>query len=101
MSTAAYLDTYTHDPDATLDYAIDWSEWLPDGDALSTATWTVTGADAALTVAGSPAPSHAAGIATAWLTGGTDRVDYRVTCRVTTTGGRVDDRSILVRVRER
>ncbi len=98
MSTQ-HLATYDKDPDATLDYSIDWSAWLPSGDALSTATWSTSDPD--LEVAGSPAPSHAAGIATAWLTGGTAGQRYTVTCRVTTTGGRVDDRSILLRCVER
>ena len=29
------------DPEAKLTYALDWSEWLPTGDSLSTATWTI------------------------------------------------------------
>lgn len=32
---------FVKDPSAILDYTIDWSEWLPTDDAISTATWTV------------------------------------------------------------
>ncbi len=99
MST---IGNYTKDPHATLDYSIDWSRWVPSGDSISgTPAWSVTGPDASLAVAGVPAPSVASGIATAWLTGGTAGQTYRVTCRVTTTAGRIDDRSITVRVAER
>jgi hypothetical protein len=98
MSTQ-YLATYDKDPDATLDYSIDWSAWLPSGDAISTAAWSTS--DAELVVEGSPAPSVSAGVATVWLSGGTAGTHYTVTCRVTTTGGRIDDRSIRLRCVER
>lgn len=35
--TGSYI---AKDPGATLDYNIDWSEWLPTGDSISTSTWT-------------------------------------------------------------
>lgn len=87
------------DPDARLPFAVDWSEWLTnEGDTAASATWIVpTG----LVKETSPAPTLAAGKATVWLSGGTDGADYLVTCRMTTTGGRVDDRTIRVQIRER
>ncbi len=97
----SYLATFTKDPNAKLDYSVDWSTWLPAGDSISTAAWTVAGPDASLVVAGSPAPSHASGVATVWLEGGTAGNNYRATCRVTTTAGRIDDRTIELQVRER
>ena len=33
--------SFIKDPDATLDYTVEWGEWLGDGDTVSTATWTV------------------------------------------------------------
>lgn len=29
-----------HDPDAILDYAFDWSDWLAEGESISQSTWT-------------------------------------------------------------
>jgi hypothetical protein len=31
----------TKDPEAKLTYALDWSEWLPTGDSLSSSTWQI------------------------------------------------------------
>ena len=91
------IATYIKDPSAKLDYSIDWSRWLPTGDTISAVTWSASG----VTVSASPAPSHASGVATAWLEGGTEGEDATVTCQVTTTAGRIDERSIRVQVRGR
>ena len=37
----------------------------------------------------------------AWISGGTAGTTYRVTCRIVTAGGRTDDRSIFIKVKER
>lgn len=92
------IATYDKDPGATLDYSIDWSSWLPSGDTIDTATWTAT---TGLTVESSPAPSLAAGVATVWLSGGTAGTRYTATCQVTTTAGRIDERSIAIVVKDR
>jgi len=87
----------TKDPEATLDYAMDWAAWLAAGDAISTADWTSYPAGL---IADAPPPSLAGAVARVWLTGGTPNVLYAVTCSVTTTQGRADDRTAQVRVRE-
>lgn len=85
---------FDKDPDAILDYTVDWSRWL-DTDTILTSQWTVpTG----LTQASS---SNTATSATAWLSGGAAGQSYTVTNRITTTGGRTDDRSFTIRVEER
>jgi hypothetical protein len=81
------------DPDATLDYTLDFSEWL-DADTLSTATWSAAG----LTVVSSAATTTTA---TVWLSGGTAGKVYQVRCRVTTAGGRIDDRTFELSVTHR
>lgn len=95
--SAQPIATYTKDPAAKLDYSIDWSSWLPAGDTIASVAWTATGA----TVCGSPAPSVASGIATVWIEGGTDGTTATVVCQVTTTAGRIDERTIRLTVRER
>lgn len=86
------------DPNAKLPFAVDWSQWLTaEGDTAATATWIVP---AGLTQ-DTPGPSLTGGTATIWLSGGTVDTDYKVTCRLTTTGGRIDDRTIRISVRER
>lgn len=87
--------SYTHDPDAFLDYTWDWAQWLPDGD-------TIVGAEI-LTPDGitSSIEGFNATTVTTFLAGGEGGFSYVVTCRVTTQDGRVDDRSIKLKVKER
>ena len=86
-----------HDPQAKLDYAVDWSAWLQSGETISASTWTVP---AGITEA-TPEPSNTATVATIWLTGGTAGQLYTVTNHITTSMGREDDRSLFLRVIER
>lgn len=83
------------DPSDVLDYAVDWSRWLTDGDTVTASTWDVP---AGLTKG---ADSHASGKATVWLSGGTAGQQYVVTNHITTTQGRQADKSLTVNVRNR
>lgn len=87
-------DTWIHDPEAVLDYAVDWSDWLG-ADTIASATWTVpTG----LTKA---SQAETTTKSTAWISGGTAGTTYSVECRITTVGGRTDERTITLVCRER
>ena len=86
------------DPDAVLDYSINWAPWLPDGDTIATSTWIVTGPDSTLAEDSS---SKSTTVTTVWLSGGTLGLSYTVTNRVVTTAGRTDDRSIGLQVRQK
>ena len=46
-NTGTYI---TKDPSAVLDYTLDWSEWLPSGDEISSSTVTIQ------SIAGDSAP---------------------------------------------
>jgi hypothetical protein len=86
------------DPDATLDYGLDWAgedPWLAAGETIQTSTWLVP----AGLVKGSD--SHTDTATTVWLSGGTLGVDYEVTNRITTNQARTDDRTIRIMIRER
>lgn len=99
ISTNTPVARHVKDPDAVLDYAIDWTSWLVSGDAISTATWAIDDAPDAVLVIDSS--SIVAGVPTVWLSGGTAGETYRVRCRVTTTDSRTDDRTMHVVVRDR
>ncbi len=86
--------TFSKDPQATLDYVWDWSAWLGDDTIATHAVVAATG----LTVAST---STSAGKVTAWISGGTDRQEYAVTCTITTTGGRTDERTSRFQVNSR
>jgi len=87
--------TFVKDAHALLDFSVDWSDWLADGETVSTSEWTVPDG---LTEG---AVSSAAGVETVWLSGGTAGSTYRVSNRVSTSESRVDERSFFVRVTER
>jgi len=87
-------DYIPKDPDAVLDYSVRWEPWLA-GDELATVVWTVP------TGIVKDSQSATADTATVWLSGGTAGRSYFVTCHITTTAGREDDRTFRVDVRER
>jgi hypothetical protein len=86
------------DPDARLDWTIDWSDYLQDGETISTSAWAIDAPpDAVLVIAsGAYAPSNTGTTATVWLTGGTLHKSYYVRNRITTSDGRIDDQTIRV-----
>ena len=88
------------DPEAVLDYAIDWgAEYLGEGDLLVESSWSVV-------------PDEPEGVAiltsdfgdrlsTVQAAGGAAGRLYRLANRVMTQSGRVDERSIVLRVEQR
>lgn len=98
MAHQTSSEDHIKDPQAKLDYSIDWFEWLDEiGDEIATSTWTVS---SGITISASPAPTNTTTNATVWLEGGTDGV-YNATNTITTVGGRVDERTITIRVQNR
>lgn len=86
--------TFTKDPNAVLDYSIDWARWLA-GDQIAASEWIVASGLTKM------ADSKTATSATVWLSGGTAGQSYIVTNRITTAAGRTEDRSFTIRVEER
>lgn len=91
------LQAYKHDPQAKLDYSIDWGSlgWLVGGDTLASATWTVPAGLTKVT------ETNTTTTATVWLSGGTAGEDYDVVCHVVTVAGREDDRTLRIQARHR
>lgn len=90
------LKTFLKDPQAVLDYTLDWDadDWLGT-DTIATVTWTLP---AGITSASTSATTTTA---TNFLSGGTAGTDYDVACKITTAGGRTDERTIRLQVRQR
>jgi len=87
-------DTWIHDPNAILDYSVDWSDWLG-SDTIASVTWTVpTGIVKA-------SQAETTTTATAWISGGTAGTEYAVACKIVTAGGRTDERTIILRCQDR
>jgi hypothetical protein len=86
---------FPKDPDATLDYSIEWEQWLPPGDELATSAWSVPNG---LTVVGEQLGWT---LATVVVSGGVSGETYEVVNRVTTALGKQDDRSIRLTIKQR
>jgi hypothetical protein len=95
MSTSLPQPTqYFKDPQSKLDYTVDWTAWLG-SDTIAASTWTL---EAGLT---KDSETRTATTSTVWVMGGTPGMIYRATCQITTAGGRIDERSILIVVAQR
>ena len=86
---------YIKDPQAVLEYKIDWSAWLPTGDTIIDSVFACL--SDGLTITDSSFDSTSA---TVWLSGGTVGEKYVVTDHVTTAAGRQDDRSITITIKD-
>jgi hypothetical protein len=93
------MNPYLKDPDAQLDYTIDWSAGYLDGQSITDSQWSVEPLEEG-GVSAAPVPAGATRTA-ANLSGGRAGHVYRVRNRVTLSDGRSDDRSITLRVEER
>lgn len=91
------IATYMKDPSAVLEYPFNWSEWLEEGNTISSYVVTVP---AGLTL---DSDSESGGIVIPWISGGTHGENYLVACLITTTNTpeRKDERTILIRCRNR
>lgn len=86
--------TFSKDPNAVLDYSIDWTRWLA-GDQIAASEWIIPSGLTKM------ADSKTSTSATVWLSGGTAGQSYIVTNRIATAAGRTEDRSFTIRVEER
>lgn len=90
------ITDWEKDPQAVLDWIWDWGdEWLDSGETIVTSVMTVS---AGLVLDSS---TNSTTTATAWLSGGTAGQPYTVANRITTSVGRVDERTITIRVTNR
>jgi hypothetical protein len=85
------------DPNATLDYPINFATWL--SDITDTyASHSVINLTGGIT---NPSSTQASGIITVWIAGGTAGETASFTVRIVTTGGRTDDRTFYLKIVER
>lgn len=89
---------YKKDPDALLDFSWNWEPYLTQmNDTIASVEFI---AEDGITI---DAVATGVGflnyITTVWLEGGTLGEDYNVVHRITTTDGRVDDRTMTIQIR--
>jgi len=89
IPTAPYKD-----PDSTVDYGCDWTEWLNAGETISTSTWIVTGLTKGT-------EANSAGITSVMLSGGTVDDSHTLTNQIITDQGRTEQRSMVITIKEK
>ena len=82
---------FRKDPDARLDYIVDWSDWL-DGSS----DFIVSARASAQTGIIIDQSSQTSTIHTFWVSGGTVGEEYEIVSRIATNGGRNDERTIII-----
>lgn len=89
------------DPEATLSYQINWGDWMPSGDEISTSSWsveTITGDSDNLTTTGN---TNTTTTTTVTLTGGTEGNVYKVYNTIETNNSLTERRYFRVKVKSR
>jgi hypothetical protein len=88
----AYIEK---DPYAVLDYSLDWTNWMPSGDTITSISVT---ADTGITIDSTTNTDY---IATANISGGTAGTIYNIEFKIVTTNGLQDSRNFRIKVIER
>lgn len=84
---------FKKDPDATLDYQFDWTEYLtPISDSILSVVWTLS---AGLTQVSQTFNATKAAI---FVSGGVIDDTETIACKITTSGGRIDERTISLSI---
>jgi hypothetical protein len=87
------MSTLKKDPDAILDYTVDWGPYLTAlGDVITSVTWVLS---SGLTEV---SQQNTSTTATAFVSGGVLGDTETLTCRIVTAGGRTDDRTIPIKI---
>jgi len=90
-------NVFSKDPNATLDFGFDWSQWLATGESISSYTITVSGSTTLTKIS----DTNTSGSVIVWLSGGTSGSRYEVACLITTSANRTDERTIKLDIRNR
>lgn len=94
---------FVQDPEAVLDYTVDWSEWLvPDDFLVSVAFIAGAGLNVlSANVSDSVRTGRANSCGTVWLSGGVVGQTYNSICHITTDSGRQDERTFLIVIKQK
>ena len=87
------MDSFNKDPEAVLDYQIDWTLWL-DSDTITASEWSSSNSNIVI-----DSDVFSTVKATVWLSGGVLSESGIITNHITTTAGREDDRSIKIKIK--
>ncbi len=92
------MDKFPKQPLERRDIDVNTEDWMPESDYIITATSTVTPSGLVIESTSVVTGGLRAKV---WVSGGTDKVDYKVTTTLTTQDGRIKEHEFMVKVRER
>ena len=95
------MANFVKDPDALLDYKVDFGEWLGDDQIISALVIndpTASAQTSGLRVASTVVSASAAVVA--WLSAGVVDSEYTVTVRIWTSAGRRNDECFTISIEE-
>lgn len=94
-----------HDPNAILDYGVDWTDWLQTGETLSASTWAVASPASGVTLGtGSYASTFTTLVTKVWVTAVVSTVtQMRLTNHITTSNSpaRQEELSLIINILEK
>lgn len=96
------LAKYIKQPSERKDYDIDYGDWLAySGDTIDQVETSVqcltNSSDTSLVV---DQVQNTLTVTKLWVSGGTDGARYKITIKLTTTGGRIDESELLFTVKD-
>jgi hypothetical protein len=96
------LAKYEKQPAEVKDYDIDYSDWLiPAEDTIDGITTTVTSETQATPTLEVDYTQQTITLAKLWISGGTVGVQYKITVRMTSEGGRIDESELIFSIKDR
>jgi len=90
-------NVFIKDSDAKLDFGFDWSQWLNAGETIDSYVITTSPCG----IENIYDTSTASGSVIVWLTSGSPSTRYLVSCLISTSGSRIDERTINIDVKNR
>lgn len=95
------MSIFPKDPASTIDFSINWADWLVEGETISAASWSAEPG-----ASGSPddlqltSENTAGAVTSVFVAGGETGARHRLTCSIETNAGRTADRSLTLRIME-
>ena len=91
------------DPDALLDYTLDWNDWFGCSDGLNTSSWEIEiiENDNTPITSSTHTADTTSNTTTVWLSGGTVGNHYRITNTITTTNNLTEERYFRIFIMDR
>lgn len=91
------MTDFTKDPDASLDYSIDWTNWLTGTEIIASSTWESSNG---ATIESS---SYTDKVSTVYVSGGTLNTICRLTNTIETNASpaRIDQRTITLLIKDK